>query len=251
MKRRSFLAGAASLAAPSAMPPLDYGRSFLSGKAEWNRVRFWVESRTRIIDERTGRSEDYLQCASCKSEDTFAKADLFLKDNYDFLPVFGPEFGVIFRRRAIAHPGYRDVRPSTKMWDGQTLRLHAARKVRLLDTTAAIRRATHDGLPLVAQTEIRNAESGVRVILEFPVKTMNIHDSKDLYQVDTGPVALPDLSHRYERTADSLRLAFVAFNAPDFADFVIEAETPAGGATVIHYGSLWHSKSANRLFAIG
>jgi len=30
---------------------------------------------------------DYYQCASCKSENTFAERDLFQKDNYDFLPV--------------------------------------------------------------------------------------------------------------------------------------------------------------------
>ena len=33
------------------MMPLDYGRSFLIGTWPENEVRFWVESRTRIIDE--------------------------------------------------------------------------------------------------------------------------------------------------------------------------------------------------------
>ena len=48
--------------------PLDYGASFLIGTAPQNKVRFWVESRTRIINERNGMTEDYFQCASCKSE---------------------------------------------------------------------------------------------------------------------------------------------------------------------------------------
>ena len=55
-----------------ALAPLDYGRSFLLGKAPSNEVRFWVESRTRLIDEQTGDVEDYLQVGSCKSENTFA-----------------------------------------------------------------------------------------------------------------------------------------------------------------------------------
>ena len=75
------------------MTPLDYGRSFVIGRAPANEVRFWVESRTRWIDERAGTHEDYVQCGSCKSEDTFAEKDLFLRDNYDFLPVFGPQVG--------------------------------------------------------------------------------------------------------------------------------------------------------------
>jgi len=81
------------------MTPLDYGRSFLIGKVE-NEVRFWVESRTRITDEQTGAIEDYIQAGSCKSEHTFAKKDLFIKNNYDFVPVFGPNFGIVFRRWA-------------------------------------------------------------------------------------------------------------------------------------------------------
>ena len=40
-------------------------------------------------------------------------------------------------------------------------------------------------------------------ILEYPVKTMNIHDGRDLYQVGTGPVAFPDLTRRYARPAGS------------------------------------------------
>ena len=244
---------AAGAAAPT-LTPLDYGRSFLSGVAEWNRVRFWVESRTRIVDTRTGAQEDFLQCASCKSEDTFAAKDLFLADNYDFLPIFGPTHGVIFRRKAAASaPGrYRDVRPSDKMWDGQTMRLRVAKGAKLLTTTAAIRRATHAGQPLVAQTEFASESTGLRAIVEYPVKTMNIHDTKDLYQVDTGPVAFPDLARRWERLADSLSLAFAAFNAPGFTDFVLETETPiAGGAArVEHYSKRVTVNGVNRVFAL-
>ncbi|MBM3795424.1 MAG: hypothetical protein FJW31_15470 [Acidobacteria bacterium] len=256
MRRRTALllpAASAFAAGAPALAPLDYGHSFLSGVAEWNRVRFWVESRTRIIDMRTGAHEDFLQCASCKSEDTFGAKDLFLADNYDFLPIFGPTHGVIFRRKAAAAPvRYRDVRPSNKMWDGQTMRLRVAKGAKLLTTTAAIRRATHAGNPLVAQTEFANESAGLRAIIEFPVKTMNIHDAKDLYQVDTGPVAFPDLSRRWESLADSISLAFAAFNAPGFTDFILETETAiAGGAArVEHYSKRVTVNGVNRLFAL-
>ena len=78
------------------MKPINYGLSFIAGKWAENQVRFWVESRMRFIDERNNIMEDYYQCGSCKSEDTFAEQNLFYKDNYDFIPVFGPEYGVIF-----------------------------------------------------------------------------------------------------------------------------------------------------------
>jgi hypothetical protein len=220
------------------MNPLDYGKSFVIGKAPANEVRFWVESRTRLIDDRKGTHEDYLQCGSCKSEDTFADRDLFLADNYDFLPVFGPECGIVFRRKAYLNEGYRDVRPAAQWWEGQTQHL-VEQHGRLLATNADIREATYANETIVAQVEIGDAISGLRAIVECPVKTMNTHRARDIYQVDTGPVMLPDLE-RHECNADGLRLAYVAFNAPEFADFVVEVPTEIGegpAATLVHHFS--------------
>ena len=261
MKRRRLLnatlggalaggSGNGLAAAPASMEPLDYGRSFLQGKWAENRVRFWIESRTRIIDPESAAPIDYHQCASCKSENTFAPKDLFHKDNYDFLPIFGPEDGVIFRRKAWLNPDYRQIRKSAEMWEGQVYKLVRPRAVRLLRSNREIREATHSGVPIVAQTEITDPRTRLRAIIEFPVKTMNIHDGRDLYQVDSGPVAFPDLSRRYARPAESLSLAFVAFNAPGSADFVIEEPTPIPDAgRVHHYSRLESLPAANRLFA--
>ena len=74
--------------------------------------------------------------------------------------------------------------------------------------------------------------------MEYPVKTMNTNRANDIYQVDTGPVAFPDLSQRHVRHIDTLSLAFVVFNAPHFADFVLEAPTRVGDEQVYHYSKL-------------
>ena len=239
----------------TAMPVIDYGLSFISGKVPWNRVRFWVESHTRILDERSGETRDYYQCASCKSENTFARKDLFMEDNYDFLPIFGPDDAVVFRRKAYLNPRYREWRKAGDFWGGQTYQLKIPRSSRLLLTTADIRQATAEALPLVAQTEISQAKTGLRAIIEYPVKTINIRDEEPTYQVDTGPVAFPDLSRRHQRWADGLSLAFVAFNAPHFADFVIEDETPINRddqeiTRVHHYSRILSLPAQNRVFAI-
>ncbi len=239
------------------MKPLDYGKSFLIGTASFNAVRFWVESRTRIMDERTGLTEDFIQCASCKSEDTFAEKDLFYEDNYDFLPIFGPEFGLIFRRKASLNPNYRTRKPTEQMWGGPEQHLVESQNSQELATTQEIIRATLEYHPLVAQTEIWNDETSLRAIVEHPVKTMNTRrEGGDAYQTDTGPVAFPDLGQRPEKLADLISLAFVAFNAPHFADFVIEAPTliaTANGADktqIYHYSKRVSLIAKNRLYAI-
>ena len=229
------------------MTPLDYGRSFLIGNEPENEVRFWVESRTRIIDEASGHSEDYVQVGSCKSEHTFAKDNLLHEDNYDFLPIFGPEWSVIYRRHANLRDTYREIRRSEECWDGQQYHLIVGSDVEELTSDAAVREATYDSAPIVAQTQVQNEETGLQAIMEYPVKTMNTNRANDIYQVDTGPVAFPDLSQRHARHVDGLALAFVVFNAPHFADFVLEAPTRVGNEQVYHYSKLVSLAAVNRL----
>ena len=232
------------------MIPLDYGRSFLIGNDPGNEVRFWVESRTRIIDETSGQSEDYVQVGSCKSEHTFAKENLLHEDNYDFLPVFGPEWSVVYRRHANLRDSYREIRRSEEWWNGQQYRLIVGSDVEELTSDAAVREATYESVPIVAQTQVRNEETGLQAIMEYPVKTMNTNRANDIYQVDTGPVAFPDLSQRHARHVDALSLAFVVFNAPHFADFVLEAPTRVGDEQVYHYSKVVSLAAVNRLYAV-
>ena len=237
------------------MTPLDYSKTYLIGTNPANEVRFWVESRTRVIDERSGKTEDFLQCASCKSEDTFAEKDLFYEDNYDFLPIFGPEYGLIFRRHAWLNPDYRSCLSTTDMFGGPIRHLREFTGYKELTSAEQIIRYTHEFYPVIAQTEIHNDETGLRAIIEYPVKTLNIRKADNAYQIDTGPVAFPVLREPCERLVDSIWLAFVAFNAPHFADFVVERPTSIGNdqdmakTYVYHYSERVSLTASNRLYA--
>jgi len=235
---------------------LDYGLSFICNTAPFNAVRFWVESRTTIVDQQAGRSTDYYQCASCKSENTFAPSELFQKENYDFLPVLGDGRWLIFRRPVGLSPRYRQIAPAEAVWGAPNLQLREAGEVTLLDTWEKIRDATARALPIVARTEIAGAETALRAVIECPVKTMNVSLERKLYQVDTGPIAFPDLTKPYDPQIDCLRLAFVAFNAPQFADFLVEQPTPLVEegkqiAEVHHYSNPFSLPAKNSLLAIG
>ncbi len=238
---------------------LDYGRSFFcnSGKSSRaNAVRMWIESRTIVRNSRTGAETVYYQGASCKSEDTFAEKNLFKKDNYDFLPVFGRDKVLVFRRHFNERPGYRKIQAMSDMWgEDPVIRLPAAKSVTLLDTFDKIREATLEGVPIVTQTEIKNDSTGLAALIECPCKTMNINAQTRMYQTDTGPVVLPDLARHYAEPMDALRLAYIAFNAPHFADFVIESPVPVTDngktvASVLHYAELATFKAVNRIYAV-
>lgn len=237
---------------------IDYGRSFLCNTAEFNSVRMWIESRTIITDTRSGESTVYYQGASCKSENTFGERDLFYKDNYDFLPIFGEGKVLVFRRHSNKRgDGYRSVKKMEEMWGtNPVLRMPAPKVVTVLDSFEKIRDATAAGIPIVTQTEFQNNETGLRAVIEAPCKTMNISHPKKMYQVDTGPIAFPDLSKRYDVQINCLNLAYIAFNVDHFADFVIEAPTPViedkkEVSTVYHYSKIESLQVKNRILALG
>ncbi len=249
---------AKSIADGDANACIDYGRSFFCNTAEFNSVRMWIESRTIITDTRSGKSNVYYQGASCKSENTFGETDLFYKDNYDFLPIFGEGNVLVFRRRVNKRgEEYQSMKKMEEMWGGNpVIYAPAAKVVTELDTFEKIRDATAAGTPIVTQTEFQNESTGLRALIEAPCKTMNISHPKKMYQVDTGPLAFPDLSKKYDPQIKCLSLAFIAFNKPHFADFVIEAPTviKEGGkdvTTVYHYSKLTTVTVKNRIFALG
>jgi len=234
--------------------PLDYSRSFICHDASFNSVRFWVESRTRLLDD--DGQVDFLQCASCKSENTFAPENLFQEDNYDFLPVFGGDDLVVFRRYSRLTERYREVAGVEKYWGPPIYKLAAAIEYEELGDWDALYRAAMEGLPMVSQTRIRNEETGLEVIVECPVKTLNMQAERRVYQVDTGPVALPDLNRRHDPPIDSLALAFIAFNSPTSADFIIEQPTRVDGeggsaCWIHHYSNPFSLVATNRLLSIG
>jgi hypothetical protein len=237
---------------------IDFGRSFLCNTAEFNSVRMWIESRTTITDPKSGESTVYYQGASCKSENTFGEKDLFIKDNYDFLPIFGDGKVLVFRRKYNKRDeGYKTIKKMEELWGANpVIYLPVPEVITELDTWEKIRDATAAGLPIVTRTEFQNPDTGLQAVIECPCKTMNISHPKKVYQVDTGPVAFPDLSKVYDVQIDCLSPAFIAFNKPDFADFVIEAPTPIMDgekevAIVYHYIKMVTITGKNKLFALG
>lgn len=236
---------------------LDYGKSFICNTGERNSVRMWIESRTIIYDLRSGSVNEYYQCGSCKSEDTFATENLFYKDNYDFLPVFGKDKGLVFRRHSSERERpYRTVAPLETMF-GKDPIIHLPHPASIteLDTWNKIQNASVAAIPIVTHTEINNDELGLRAVIECPCKTLNINNARQLYQTDNGPLLLPDITKRYKEQLDCLRLAFIAFNVPEFADFVVEVPTPVvvdgrKVATVYHYSELLTLTTKNKLYAV-
>ena len=237
------------------MQVYDYGRSFVTFVTEGrgNNARLQVESRCRLADSESGATQEYLFFASCKSEHTFADRDLFHEDNYDFCGIFSEDEYAIFRTHSTHTVRFRE----EGLWRDRfqdVVRQPVRVEGRELSGPAEAVAATLEGIPLVGQVEIASDDGAQKALLEFPVKTMNANDIQGMFQVDTGPVAFPDFTLDVNRDIERLSPAYVAYNAPGFADFVIQDELAIGGgrgeASVTHYSRLVSLPAATRVIAV-
>ena len=133
--------------------------------------------------------------------------------------------------------------------------IEEAAEVKALETVPEIVEATLAGHPLVGRTEI-NGRNGMRAVIEYPVKTMNVNE-KPMYQVDTGPLAFPDFNTLSEGAGlvDTIELAYVAYNKPDEAYFVIQRQSPVDpgnseGPKFCHYSDIQRFDAKNSLMAV-
>jgi len=239
------------------MQVLDYGRSYLffTTKGRTNTARLQVEARCEISDLAPGGREVFYFFASCKAENTHAPDHLFQDPNYDFCGAFSGRDFVLFRTpaRYEGDPNTRGPIEATFESARPVIRWQDARP---LETHAAVAEATLAGTPLVGRSEWDDRGAGCRVRLEYPVKTMNVHPDAGQYQIDTGPLPFPDCGHPGTLWVERLIPAFVAWNTPDRAEFVLQRPTPILQegrelCRVLHYSEIRVMTVANTILAVG
>jgi hypothetical protein len=243
------------------MPVLDFARSVILWRIDldvlppgtlshrppypMNNSRIQIESRCRVLDRETGRTQTFVLGASCKTERVGADRDLFLEPNADFMPIISDDAFMhlkTFARRGTARakfpPGGGDQPDRLRVpikgnYVSMVLEL-IEREGEVLPDAQAICEATLANETMVATTTIRHGR--YEATIEYPVKTMNANEREWVYQSDTGPVLFPDLDAPPEALHERLDTAFEAHNAPGWAQFIVRRPTTlADGIEVYHY----------------
>jgi hypothetical protein len=232
------------------MKVLEFARSTLTFRVDWDRMaprtfshkppyalnnaRIQLESRLRVTERMSGRVHTFVLGASCKTERVGADVDLWLLPNADFMPIFSDTDFMHVKSfaqagtKAQAYPpgsGEQSDRlrvPIATTFDGVRLDLVEHEGAHLADAREIVE-ATLANKPLVGVIAFE-ADRYIAV-LEFPVKTMNANERDWVYQTDTGPILFPDLERDPNDLLSGMEVAFVALNAPDWADFIVRART--------------------------
>jgi hypothetical protein len=209
------------------MDVTDFRNSFILTAGPTNSVKFVAESCCKIFDEKADTVNEFIQCASCKSENTFSPEAIFTDNNYNFTPVFGTDMTTaIFSEYIIHNDGYLRVGDMSDgpltVWGKPSFHLRKADEFETLETAPALIAAVRAGKHIVIQTEFVVAERGIRVILEYPAKTINMNEEVSAIQVDTGPIVFPDFSVTHDRHIDALRLCYLTFNNSGRCEVIVQ-----------------------------
>ena len=260
------------------MQTIDFARSSLTFRIDYltrvaetgshkppsslNNARILLECVCEIADSETGAAQTFVMGASCKTERVGVERDIWIQPNADFVPILSQDRYLIVKTYEVANMGVPFFPPSRGMQPErqvgnvadayENVRLDVRRvEGEILETPAQIVEATLDrsGPPLVARTVI---EAGrYTAIIEYPVKTMNASERDLIYQTDTGPVLLPDFTREPDDLIAGLELAFVAFNCPQWAEFIVRAPVPVGdGIDVYHYSKSLRYETENQIIRV-
>jgi hypothetical protein len=224
-----------------------------------NNARIQLESRCLIEDRQTAKTTEFVLGASCKTERVGVEQDIWTEPNADFCPVLSQEECLILKSWAKIGDGpfhypaslgrqrERSVSLVADAFAGiqYTLRMNEAEP---LQTAKEIVHATLTHELLAGRVEFV-AQERYHVLIDFPIKTMNANERDIIYQTDTGPILFPDFSLPCERLIDSFWLAYVAFNNPHWAEFILQVPVSlADGIAANHYAKPVRLETQNTLF---
>jgi hypothetical protein len=204
------------------MPVIDFANSYMTffGKQGGNIARIQLDAACTLTDESAGVSEVFYLIAPCRAERMYLDTPLFQLPNYEFCGIFSNDECVLIRTHWASERDNREYGLNRGRFDDVLLDVRTFPSDTRLDDVAAIVAATLDNRPLVARTALDLPERGLRAVLEYPVKTMNVHREPWRFQVDTGPLILPSFASTAGRLIEQFDLAHAVYHGFDRAEFI-------------------------------
>lgn len=255
----------------------NFATSFLTFRVDWNKkqsltashkppftlnsARIQIESVCQIADKATNISTQYVLGASCKTEYVGVDKDIWTEPNADFCMILSDDSFLIMKswdqnnKGVMRYPASLGEQPERQ--SGQVADTYDSIKINVrtvdgerLDTAEKIVHATLEDDILVGRIVFVMQEQ-YEVQIDFPVKTMNANERDYIYQTDTGPILFPDLSIPHDDVIETFRLAYVAYNNPDWAEFIVQVPTPINDElSVNHYSKAIHLKTQNSIVRV-
>ena len=249
------------------MQVLDYRNSFVLNTAavdgeELNTCRTQILARCTVRNESTKQAGDFFLGKECIGEAMYRDGGIAQLPTSEVCIVFSEGISALHKKFADHGNDVVQVGDATAKrrghdgrlayWTDLSFKLNAVES-RRLKTSPEIIRATLDAEPMVGRTTVQTDGSGWKAVLEYPIAYMNVHPPADRFQVDVGPVLLPDFDRDADSVVSRLDFAYVMYNELDRAEFAVRTPTDVGenaAATTLHYSKVTQVEAKNEVFSL-
>lgn len=234
------------------METIDFSRSFVTffttPEQGCNIARIQIDATCRVEGWGTeGKSGEFHLIAPCRSEVMYAADQLFQMPNYEFCGIFAADELAILRTHWTSDREEPEYALPNERFERVSIDL-ATMDAEMLDTDRAVVEATLANRRLFARTELVDPGSGVRALISYPVKTMNVLRDPVRFQVDTGPILVPRWDAMDLPAALRFDIAHAVYWKRDRVEFILRRPQRVGEEVrVTDYSQLRFESATNSI----
>ena len=247
------------------MDCIDFARSFLFfGTDRVNHTPRMQLDAVCTLRDRSGAERRFVLTCPCVGENMYVHEGLVQSPGYDFLMIAEPdkEFAIYKRGANSAldvHEGHRMGEamsthsgvPAHLRRVDITVQNHTA--VEPITTPEDFKAALRASRPMVCRTTYTAPDGATTVVMEYPAKIINAKNDTPNWQIDTGPILIPDHARAVEPLAMAFDLAFIVFNRWDYAEIIRRRPTAVGKADDLRtttYSEISTLDARNEVYAV-
>ena len=208
-------------------PYYKYAGGFIGKEGDVRHVRFNIESSCVIADDSGVALAEIFVGAPCRSEYTIPRQGFFQIPSSEFRMAFSRSHRIPIAKRPSSETEPASAQALSDAFQDHNIGLKEIPHPIELNASEPLIEATLANALLNARSSYRDAQTGLRVTVEFPVNLINVNREDATFQVCTGPLVLPDLATWNGRVVNRVFLAHVAFTAFDYIEFILRREVAA------------------------
>jgi len=192
------------------------------GAGSVRNVRVTYDAKCDITNTKNGETEELFLLSPCRSEYTIPKEEFFQLPSGEWRALFSRTHRIPLTRKPSTEKGKSKAGELNLADTSFTTRTHS--NFAVLRSAQEIIEATLANKPLNARTTYEDEAGGYSWAIEYPARTMNLNVEEGLFQVDTGPIPLPDMNSYDGKRPMRAFLSYVAFSEFDSAEFILRRE---------------------------
>lgn len=160
----------------------------------------------------------------CLAEYTIAERNLFQVPSQEFRVAFSRTDQIPIASRPRGNHEPVEARPHAWRFEDALFATNAIDGAQTAGDGTEVMRATRANQVLNARTTYKDYSRDLTVTLEYPIRAINVQREKGQFQVDTGPLVLPDLETWDGSGVSRVFLAHAAFSEWERTEFILRRE---------------------------